>query len=105
MRTTWCLILGFVLVAAVASEALAGPPVLAPQPKVWEGFRLWPGRAIKTLGPGSTSPALAASEQQLLLGEIFQGGVYVSELDPATAGARWTKSVAAALSGRDRTGL
>lgn len=75
------------------------------QPKEWENLRLWPGQAVSTLGAGSSWPALAASDDQLLLGEIFAGGVYLSALDPQTLAVGWTKPVAPALAGRERTDL
>ncbi len=88
------------LAGAVARELALEPP--AP-PKVWANLRWAPARPLTTLGPGSTSGALAVAERQLLMAEIHAEGVYLSELDPETVSARWTIPVAAAFSGRQRS--
>lgn len=96
-----------VVVLALSLGALGAGAAEAAQaqPRGWEGLRLWPGQPLRTVGAGSTSPALAIGEEQLFLGEINQGAVYISELVPDTGGASWTKLVAAGASGRDRRDL
>lgn len=79
------------------------PPPTPTMPRLWESLLWGVGMPIKTLGPGSTCPALAALDRQLLLAELFEGGIYLSELDPATASARWTVPVAPAATGVERT--
>lgn len=94
------------LVAAVALSALvAAGAAAAGAPTDWEGLRLWPGQPLQTGAVASTWPALATTDSRLLLGEISQGAVLLSELDPATAIARWTAPVAAAAEGVERTHL
>lgn len=100
-RLIWSALLGLVLVVGLFTLGLAATPEV----RSWEGLRLAPPRPVNTLGPESTFPAPVATDQQLLLGELFSGGVYLSELDPETLKARWTRPVAAAIGGRERTGL
>lgn len=104
MRLYFTLIMALVLVAAGAAAAgNAGTgPGQPPPPKVWANLRCSSGQPVHTLGPGSTCGAVAVTDNQLLLAEIHEGGVYLSELDSQTATARWTVPIAAAVPGRER---
>jgi len=108
MRGIWCLLaVGVLATAGWAAAPAALPPTqpATPEPQTWEGLKLWPPRPVRNTAPAPSSVALAAADQQLLLGEISAGAVCLGELEPATAVAMWLHSVVPAAPGRERTGL
>ena len=91
------------VMAGMGAGVAGSKPEPVPEPTTWSNLRWLPARPLLSLGPGSTCGALAIAERRLLLAEVHSGGVYLSEVDPGTATARWSLPVAAAVSGRERT--
>jgi len=58
------------------------PPVKLLRPSEWSGLYLWPARHVDSFAGGTTSPAVTSYAGKLLLVEIYQGALYLSQLEP-----------------------
>ena len=68
--------------AQVGVPHILKPPVMLLRPKEWAGLRLWPARHVESFAGGTTNPALASYGGKLLLVEVYQGALYLSQLEP-----------------------
>ncbi len=72
---------------AVAQAPARAPGILQPlvkllRPTEWASLRLWPARHVESFASGTRHPAVASDGKQLLLVEVYQGGLYLSRLEP-----------------------
>ncbi len=67
--------------AAARAPGIFRSPVRLLQPTEWASLRLWPAH-VESFASGTTNPALASDGKQLLLVEVYQGGLYLSQLEP-----------------------
>ena len=56
------------------------------QPREWENLLLWPSRHVPTFPGGTTFPAVAAYEDELVMVECYERAIHVSRIDPETVG-------------------
>ena len=80
------------VIAAGCAAIVARPVVARNQPvqaetepwpaREWADLRLWSSRHVDSFPSGTTHPALAAHDGQLLLVEAYQGALYLSRVAP-----------------------
>ncbi len=68
--------------APIAAPRIFQPPVKLLRPTEWSGLRLWPDQHVESFESGTTNPALASYAGKLLLIEVYQGALYLSQLEP-----------------------
>ncbi len=68
--------------APVGAPGIFQPPAKLLHPTEWANLRLWPARHAESFTSGTTNPALASYAGKLLLVEVYQGGLYLSQLEP-----------------------
>jgi hypothetical protein len=102
MRYTSLKSAALLVVLAAIGPGMAAETAPVP-PRVLANLCCTVGRPLQTLGGPSTCGAVAMHGDQVLLAEVHQGGVYLSELDVQAATARWTVPIAAAVAGRERS--
>ncbi len=68
--------------APARAPGIFQPPARLLRPTEWASLRLWPARHVASFGSGTTNPALASYAGKLLLVEVYQGVLYLSQLEP-----------------------
>ena len=68
--------------APVRAPGILQPPTRLLRPTEWASLRLWPARHVESFASGTTNPALASYAGKLLLVEMYQGALYLSQLEP-----------------------
>jgi len=76
------------------------PPGTLPRPTEWASLRLWPARHVESFAGGTTNPALASYAGRLLLVEVYQGTLYLSQLEPDSLKVIGKRKLSALQSGR-----
>ena len=68
--------------APARAPGIFQPPVKLLRPTEWSGLRLWPAQHVESFASGTTNPALASYAGKLLLVEVYQGALHLSQLEP-----------------------
>jgi len=76
------------------------PPVTLLRPTEWASLRLWPARHVESFAGGTTNPALASYGGKLLLVEVYQGALYLSQLEPDSLKVMGKRKLSALQPGR-----
>lgn len=76
------------------------PPVTLLRPTEWASLRLWPARYVESFAGGTTNPAVAAYAGKLLLVEVYQGALYLSQLEPDSLKVIGKRTLSGLQSGR-----
>jgi len=68
--------------ASTRAPGIFQPPAKLLRPTEWASLRLWPAQHVASFASGTTNPALASYAGKLLLVEVYQGALYLSQLEP-----------------------
>ena len=68
--------------APARAPGILQPPTRLLRPTEWASLRLWPARHVESFASGTTNPVVASYAGKLLLVEVYQGALYLSQLEP-----------------------